>query len=252
MKRKLIIFIAMMLPLVAMSQGVISRPPRKPTKTHTMPKPPVKTNPAIDGPARNNNSPSRNELQPPKQPSRPTTGTINGHEWVDLGLSVKWATKNVGASSPSDYGDYFAWGETTTKSSYTERDCKTWGKNMSDISGNSQYDAARANWGSSWRLPTMVECIELSKECTWEWTSQGGHNGYRVTSKANGNSIFLPAAGGRDGTSHYRGGELGYYWTSAPNEFKTQGAFFLFFNSSDHYDGWSDRSFGRSVRPVSE
>uniref|UniRef100_UPI0025B2398C PEGA domain-containing protein n=2 Tax=uncultured Muribaculum sp. TaxID=1918613 RepID=UPI0025B2398C len=87
-----------------------------------------------------------------------TTGnTINGHEYVDLGLSVKWAACNVGASSPEDYGNYYAWGETATKAEYTESNSKTYGKTMGDISGNPQYDAARANWGGTWRLPTKAE-----------------------------------------------------------------------------------------------
>ena len=76
-------------------------------------------------------------------------GKINGHECVDLGLSVKWATCNVGASSPTEYGNYYAWGETVTKSEYTKKNCKTYGISMGDISGNSSYDAARANWGGS-------------------------------------------------------------------------------------------------------
>ena len=191
------------------------------------------------------------EQQTP-EPAKPTTGTINGHEWVDLGLSVKWATKNVGASSPSDYGDYFAWGETTTKSSYTEDNCKTWKKSISDIAGNSQYDASRANWGSTWRLPTRREFQELVDQCTWTWTSQGGYNGYRVTSKANGNSIFLPAAGYRLGTSHRGGGEYSNYWCSTPSESYTHNAFSLCFTSSYHSVGWLYRNSGRSVRPVSE
>ena len=179
-----------------------------------------------------------------------TTNTINGHEWVDLGLSVKWATCNVGASSPSDYGDYFAWGETSTKSSYTENNSKTYNKPMGDIAGNSQYDAARANWGSTWRMPTEKEFIELSVKCTWTWTSQGGHSGYRVTSKTNGNSIFLPAAGARGGSLNYVGSS-GYYWSAGPDS-NTRGCN-LIFNSSNRFpQGALNRAYGFSVRPVSE
>ena len=96
---------------------------------------------------------------------------INGHEYVDLGLSVKWATCNVGASKPEDYGNDYAWGETSTKSSYTSDSSKTYGKQMNDIKGNSQYDAARANWGGTWRLPTGAELEELKNKCTWRWTN---------------------------------------------------------------------------------
>lgn len=138
--------------------------------------------------------------------ARASRGTINGHEWVDLGLSVKWATCNVGASSLSAYGNYYAWGETRTKSEYNYSNSVTYEKSMGDIAGSSQYDAARANWGSSWRLPTKAEFQELINNCTWTWTSQGGHNGYKVTGK-NGNSIFLPAAGWRYGSSLYYAGE---------------------------------------------
>ena len=180
------------------------------------------------------------------------SGTINGHDYVDLGLSVKWATQNVGASSPSDYGDYFAWGETSKKDEYYYSNSKTCKKSLGDISGNAQYDAARANWGGTWRLPTENECRELMDRCTWSWTSQGGHNGYRVTSKANGNSIFLPAAGHRHWTSRFNVGENGNYWSSTPNESYAMYAYGLYFSSSDLKLGWNDRAYGRSVRPVSE
>ncbi|MDE5784648.1 MAG: PEGA domain-containing protein [Prevotella sp.] len=182
-----------------------------------------------------------------------TSGTINGHEYVDLGLpsGLKWATCNVGASSPSDYGNYYAWGETTPKSEYTTTNCKTWNKTIGDISGNPQYDAACANWGGSWRLPSKAECEELSSKCTWTWTTQGGHNGYKVTGP-NGKSIFLPAAGCRLGSSLGSAGDDGSYWSSTPYESTTQGAYDLYFSSSLRNVDWVDRGFGRSVRPVSD
>ena len=184
------------------------------------------------------------------QANTSTSNIVNGHEWVDLGLSVKWATCNVGASSPSDYGDYFAWGEISTKSSYTIDNSKTYNKPMGDIAGNSQYDTARANWGSTWRMPTEKEFIELSVKCTWTWTSQGGHSGYRVTSKTNGNSIFLPAAGARGGSLNYVGSS-GYYWSAGPDS-NTRGCN-LIFNSSNRFpQGALNRAYGFSVRPVSE
>ncbi|MGM9767172.1 MAG: PEGA domain-containing protein, partial [Candidatus Cryptobacteroides sp.] len=180
------------------------------------------------------------------------TGTIDGYEYVDLGLSVKWATCNVGASSPSDYGNYYAWGEVRTKSEYTYENSTTYEKSMRDISGNSTYDAARYNWGGKWRLPTKAECQELVDNCTWTWASQGGHNGYKVTSKKNGASIFLPAAGYRYGSSLYDAGEYGDYWSSSPLEGNTQRAYYLYFDSGLHDVGWYYRNYGRSVRPVSE
>ncbi len=181
----------------------------------------------------------------------PTTTVENNHEYVDLGLSVKWATCNVGANSPSDYGDYYAWGETSTKSSYTEDNSITSGKSMNDIGGNSSYDVARAKWGGSWRLPTKAEFQELIDKCTWTWTTQGGHNGYKVTGK-NGKSIFLPATGWREGTLSFFVGESGNYWGSTPGESNTDDAYDLFFNSSNYYTRWVNRFYGYSVRPVVE
>ena len=184
------------------------------------------------------------------------TGTLNGHAWVDLGLpsGLKWATYNVGASSPEGYGNYYAWGETTTKSSYTEDNSTTSGKEMSDIGGNATYDVARKQWGSSWRLPTKAEFEELLDEdnCTWELTTQSGVNGCRVTSKVNGASIFLPAAGYRGGTSLYGAGYSGDYWSSTPDGSDTDYAYFLTFFAGFDYTMRSFRYHGRSVRPVCE
>ena len=183
----------------------------------------------------------------------PTTGTHAGHEWVDLGLSVKWATCNVGANSPEEYDNYYAWGETSTKSSYDDDNCKTWERSMSDIRGNSSYDAARANWGGSWRLPTMAECEELRNNCYYKWTTQNGVKGMRFTSKRNGNSIFLPAAGWRDGTSTDYVGEDGYYCSSTPYESNSQHAYGLYIFSRDSAGThWYSRDRGKPVRPVLE
>ena len=91
---------------------------------------------------------------------------INGHEYVDLGLpsGLKWATCNVGANTPEEYGNYYAWGEIVPKTDYSDENCATLGKQLSDISGNANYDAATANWGASWRMPTKEEIMaELSK-----------------------------------------------------------------------------------------
>ncbi|MCD7710294.1 MAG: DUF1566 domain-containing protein [Porphyromonadaceae bacterium] len=174
------------------------------------------------------------------------------HEYVDLGLSVKWATCNVGASSPSDYGNYFAWGETTTKSSYTESNSITYNIRMGDIAGNADYDAATANWGNTWRLPTKDEIDELINNCEWTWTTQDGHNGYEVTGPSS-NSIFLPAAGTR-GTSLSDTGDGGYYWSSSPINLGSYSsdAYLLVFKDPIFVRLWNDRYVGYSVRPVTE
>lgn len=147
----------------------------------------------------------------------PTVGKANGHEWVDLGLpsGTLWATVNVGANAPTDYGSYFAWGETATKSIYTWTNYKfrksgdRWSNvtltkyNCIDghgVTDNKEElepvdDAARANWGGSWRIPKVDEWKELLNYCTWQLTTKGGKKGYEVKSRVNGNSIFLPAAG---------------------------------------------------------
>ena len=194
----------------------------------------------------------RKEEERKRQEAAQTRGTINGHDYVDLGLSVKWATCNVGASTPGDYGNYYAWGETTTKSIYTKENSATYGKQMSNIAGNPTYDAARKKWGSPWRLPTNAEFRELIDNCTWEWTTRNGHNGYKVTSKKNGNSIFLPATGWRVGTESNNQGSDGFYWSATPYESPTDYAYNLRFYEGYRDTPWSGRYFGFSVRPVSK
>ncbi len=192
-----------------------------------------------------------------------THGTINGHEYVDLGLpsGLKWATCNVGATKPEGYGNYYAWGETTTKSAYTEDNSQTYGLSISElqaqgiIDGNnnltSSHDAATANWGGDWRMPTDEEMQELIDKCTWTWTTQNGVKGYNVIG-SNGNSIFLPAAGGRYGASLSDDGYNGVYWSSSPVDYDYYCAYFLLFGNGFEgvYDGY--RRVGQTVRPVTE
>ena len=177
--------------------------------------------------------------------------TINGHEYVDLGLSVKWATCNVGADSPEQYGNYYAWGEIKTKLRYDTNNCETWKKGIGDIKGTAR-DVAHVKWGGTWRLPTKDEIKEMKDNCDYEWTTQNGVRGGRFTSKKNGNSIFFPAAGWYYGTSLGDTGEVGFYWSSMPIA-DTQNAYSLVFCSINHIWYWNYRRFyGRSVRPVSE
>ena len=188
-------------------------------------------------------------------------GRHEDHEYVDLGLSVKWATCNIGASSPEEYGDYFAWGETSpNKAGYRKDNCITYDKTMNDISGNAQYDAARTNWGGDWRMPTKAEIEELIYHCTWIWTTQNGVNGYNVTGP-NGTSIFLPVAGYRSWWSLYEAGTRGGYWSSSPYGDCYAYELCLYYDYRVYhgydYNGYYGmyhrcRCDGRSVRPVIE
>lgn len=208
---------------------------------------------------------------------------------VDLGLpsGLKWASFNLGASAPEEYGDYFAWGETDPY--YTSQDPLIWkeGKSagydwasykfelgagwqgpFSKYVTDSQYgtidnkvvlysedDAASVNWGGSWRMPTYAEWDEIIAECMWIWTTQNGNNGYLVTSNANGNSIFLPAAGNRGATDLGGAGSIGFYWSSSLLTSHPDDAFGLYFESGNAYrysGGIGGRCLGLSVRAVSD
>ena len=179
-------------------------------------------------------------------------------EYVDLGLSVKWATKNLGASKPSDYGDYYAWGETTPKADYSW-DTYKWGTesnitkyNATDgkITLEPEDDVATAKLGSPWRMPTADEIEELKDHCIWTWTTQDGVVGYEVKSKKNSNAIFLPAAGSRKGSELNGAGSVGHYWSSSLLMAGSPGVRSLYFDSVA--DFWLNygRYNGVSVRPV--
>ena len=191
-------------------------------------------------------------------------GYINGHEYVDLGLpsGLKWATCNVGADSPEEYGDYYAWGETYTKDEYKEDNCDLLDVEMEDIGGDPEYDVATSEWGDDWRLPTKEDFDELVEECEWRWMKKKGVYGMRVKGP-NGNSIFLPAtdclhgiflpaALYRFGSSLDGSGEYGDYWSSSPDGSDSDDAYYLHFDSGDQYVDWGNRCGGRSVRPVTE
>ena len=197
-----------------------------------------------------------------------TMGTENGYAYVDLGLSVKWATCNVGAATPEEYGDYFAWGEVEPKTTYnwsTYKYCKGTNKTITKYCNNStlgndgftddkiildlEDDAAYVNWGGSWRMPTEAEQQALVNNCTWTWTTQNGVNGYKVTGP-NGNSIFLPAAGYIDDTSPSYVGERGDFWASSLSLNSPRNAYNVFFRSNVVNVTYSYRNYGRSVRPV--
>ena len=183
---------------------------------------------------------------------------------VDLGLSVKWAGWNVGASSPEQYGGYYAWGETEEKSDYDWDTYKYWSDedddhywdsneyiNIGSNISSTQYDVATVKWGNGWRMPTKEELKELYNKCTFEGYTYKGVAGCKVTGP-NGNSIFLPCAGGRYGTSLEFAGCNGYYWSGSLLENFSNLAWFLAVDDDGYrfvtYDG--GRMYGNSVRPV--
>ena len=141
---------------------------------------------------------SKNGKDDEEDDDNQTKGSVDGHEYVDLGLSVKWATCNVGATTPEGYGAYYAWGETKEKSSYTW-DTYKYGSSMYDIQDlgdikGTAYDAAYVNWGSNWRMPSDSEIGELNSKCTFKAYTENGVDGFLITGP-NGNSIFCPTAG---------------------------------------------------------
>jgi hypothetical protein len=199
---------------------------------------------------------------------RPKT-YINGYEYIDLGLpsGLKWATCNVGATSPEEYGGYYAWGEIEEKGDYswsTYKWCNGSSNSMTKYCTSSSYgtidnkttldpedDVAHIKWGGTWRMPTLNEQEELINNCTWSWTTQNGVNCYKVTG-SNGNSIFLPAAGYCHGSEVYDRGSIGYYWSSLICGGNSANA--LDFSDGNCFGCFfcDQRYLGQSVRPVSE
>ena len=218
-----------------------------------------------------------------------TNSEHQGHEYVDLGLSIKWATYNIGAAKPEEAGDYFAWGEAETyyvagdalaveatwkagKSAGYNWESYKWSDNKGTVLHkyvtDSKYgtvdnksvlemadDAARAAWGGKWRMPTREEWQELRDNCSWVWTSQGGVAGYSVTSKINGESIFLPAVGHRFSTQIYDSrmpdyADYGKYWTASLTSGQPCYADCWDVTPSNSSFGNAWRYLGLPVRPV--
>ena len=198
------------------------------------------------------------------------------YKYVDLGLpsGLKWATCNVGATTPEEYGNYFAWGETVQKTvAYTWSTLQYCtddkGKKYSKYvpSGKAEFwggagspdnkavldagdDAATANWGAPWRTPTDAEWTELRTKCTWTCTTRNGVKGYLVSN--NGDSIFLPAAGYWNGTSLNDVDTDGYYWSSSLDLGYPMGAMLEHFDSGEIFMCYGYRCYGLPVRPVTE
>ena len=192
------------------------------------------------------------------------------HEYVDLGLpsGTLWATCNVGATTPEEYGDYFAWGETQPKEYYdwsTYQYCNGNENTLTKYCDDPEYgyngftdnlttllpedDAATANWGEQWRMPTKTEWDELLNNTTCTWTIQNGVNG-RLFTALNGNSLFLPAAGLRNGDGLYSETYMGYYWSSSLRIVYSEGAWCFFFGSGVYEMDGHTRNSGLTIRPV--
>lgn len=212
-------------------------------------------------------SASASEAKPnnSKVPEQPNKEHIKKelHEAVDLGLSVKWATCNVGATSPSDYGDYFAWGETEPKDNYSDNTYK-WCRGEDYITKyctdkkygtvdnktvlDSEDDVARVKWGGKWRMPTREEFKELVDKCRWIWAKDG----YNVTGPS-GRSIFLPAAGNCLGLDFHGRGWYGNYWAAIlDNDVNWCACYLILDINVDEPLCYLQRSFGISVRPVTD
>jgi hypothetical protein len=174
--------------------------------------------------AESNTNKSNNELENSSTNNKNTDKTIefvSSVKMVDLGLSVLWADRNIDASSPSDYGNYYAWGETVPKDNYSEKTYKYYNNgNYEDIGeniGSSKYDVAHVKLGGSWRIPKFIEIEELANNCKWTWITINGINGYKIIGK-NGNSIFLPATGSFNSNSKHCVNEGINYWSSDIDE----------------------------------
>lgn len=194
---------------------------------------------------------------------------INGHEYVDLGLpsGTLWATCNVGATKPEEYGDYFAWGETEPKDDYDFfKNYKYFDINI--IKGFTKYtesdgkkeleqndDAAYVKWGNSWRIPSYDQIIELYENCNFKSASLNGVNGYFFTSNKNGRSIFFPYSGYYDGNQLKELGTVGYLWTRTISMISTAGEDFAhtLYMSSNHSNMYVNHRYkGLAIRPVTD
>lgn len=152
-----------------------------------------------------------------EEPNSTPTGKFGAYDYVDIGLSVKWATCNVGAKTPGELGQYFAWGDTQTKESFAEDDYTIGERaDLVDLK-DTQYDTATAIWGNGWRMPTAEEMDELCKKCKWMWAKQNGSFGFKVTGP-NGNSIFLPCSHIQMADGEENEFDETFYWSSTKED----------------------------------
>lgn len=274
MKKQILFLITFsLLAFFAYGQNIEVPAVKKPTNTTTTSKPATNPKPAKTTTKQVNNKTTNKQKTPTKkQPAKPKPVGTNG-QWVDLGLpsGLLWCDRNLGASSPEDYGYYFAWGETSIKKIYDWSTYRYFNGNYHDLTkystgsyyGNRGFtdglarlqsgdDAATYHKGSGARMPTKDEWQELLDNTTNKWTTRNGVNGRLFKSKKNGNSIFLPAAGYRGGGSLSSVGGLGSYWSSSLDTGSPNYAWGLFFGSDYVYVSDNYRYCGTSVRPVRE
>lgn len=281
MKTKLLALLLCCFTLNAAAQKKITRPTTSAPKTapaKPAPKPKATPTPAKPAPVKPapkaKPTPAKPVYTAPKHTGATVsnaTGMAGGHGYVNLGLpsGTQWATTNVGAKSPEAAGNYYAWGETTTKSTYswdnykycngddtsmTKYCCnRERGKVDNRRSLEPEDDAATANWGEGWRMPTSAQFDELREMCTWTWTAMNGKNGYKIVGP-NGNSIFLPAAGVRNESSMTDFNEYGFYRTRTLDNSYSNGdrAANLVIFEDKPYKSESTRDAGQTVRPVYE
>lgn len=204
--------------------------------------------------------------------SLPPSGTIANKDYVDMGpgTTVLWASKNIGAADEEDDGDYFAWGEIEPKS--LANDNYDWQYYKFGTIGNfekynstdgltlldSDDDVAIKKWGSPWRMPTKAEMDELLDETkfTWKWKSSGTTGGYTITSKSNGQSIYLPAAKYYKGSKDRSGKPIkesqvyGFYWTASLDATNRNYAYYFYFTGTSKTSSSFNRCYGLTVRPV--
>jgi len=171
---------------------------------------------------------------------------------IDLGLSVKWASCNLGASSPEEVGNYYAWGELSPKANYSEASYLYYSNSQyTNIGSNichTRYDAATAAWGDEWQMPTLIDINQLLNKCTWTSTTQGGQKGYLVTGP-NGNSIFLPMTGCKQGTTLLDADDRLYYWCGMSSSSTSSSAYCI--NNSGYSGAWTaNRTYGFPIRAV--
>ncbi len=191
-----------------------------------------------------------NEVNEANENKELLTGMHNNHEWVDLGLSVKWATCNIGASTPWEYGDFFAWGEVKSKTFFSEDNYSESNLISYDIAGSS-YDAAHIIWGGAWRLPKSEEFEELIEKCNFKWSTSHNKNGWTVTGP-NGKKIFFPAAGYASEELSQNSDIWGSYLSSSADENDDSKIYDFEFNESRYGKGYGFRESGHTIRAVVE